>query len=143
MDVTPAEVNLVKLTWSRVVPIKEAAASLFYGRLFELDPSLKPLFKGDLTEQGAKLMATLNAVVGSLDKLDDVVPVAQALAVRHVGYGVKPEHYDAMGECLLSALAETAGRLWDTETEQVWREAYQMIADMMLAGAERITTPPP
>ncbi|HSW26213.1 MAG TPA: globin family protein, partial [Burkholderiaceae bacterium] len=101
---TPAEVNLVKLTWARVVPIKDTAAGLFYGRLFELDPSVKPLFKGDISEQGSKLMATLNTVIGSLDQLDDVVPVAQQLAVRHVRYGVKPEHYDTVGAALLWTL---------------------------------------
>jgi hemoglobin-like flavoprotein len=135
VDVTPAEVNLVKLTWSRVVPIKEAAAGLFYGRLFELDPSLKPLFKGDLTEQGAKLMATLNTVVGSLDKLDDVVPVAQALAVRHVGYGVKPEHYDTVGAALLWTLERGLGAGFGADVNKAWTSAYTTLASAMKAAA--------
>jgi hemoglobin-like flavoprotein len=136
---TPAEVNLVKHTWSRVVPIKETAASLFYGRLFELDPSLKPLFKGDITEQGAKLMATLNAVVGSLDKLDEVVPVAQALAVRHVGYGVRPEHYDTVGAALLWTLERGLGAGFTADVANAWTVAYTALAGAMKGAAYRMT----
>jgi hemoglobin-like flavoprotein len=136
---TPAEVNLVKHTWSRVVPIKETAASLFYGRLFELDPSLKPLFKGDITEQGAKLMATLNAVVGSLDKLDEVVPVAQALAVRHVGYGVRPEHYDTVGAALLWTLERGLGAGFTADVAKAWTVAYTALAGAMKGAAYRMT----
>jgi len=132
---TPAEVNLVKLTWSRVVPIKDTAAGLFYGRLFELDPSVKPLFKGDISEQGSKLMATLNTVVGSLDQLDDVVPVAQQLAVRHVRYGVKPEHYDTVGAALLWTLERGLGAGFTGDVKQAWASAYATLAGAMKAAA--------
>jgi hemoglobin-like flavoprotein len=132
---TPAEVNLVKITWSRVVPIKDTAAGLFYGRLFELDPSVKPLFKGDISEQGSKLMATLNTVVGSLDKLDDVVPVAQQLAVRHVRYGVKPEHYDTVGAALLWTLERGLGAGFTSDVKQAWTSAYATLAGAMKAAA--------
>ena len=132
---TPAEVNLVKLTWSRVVPIKDTAAGLFYTRLFELDPSVKPLFKGDISEQGSKLMATLNTVVGSLDKLDDVVPVAQKLAVRHVRYGVKPEHYDTVGAALLWTLERGLGAGFTSDVKQAWTSAYATLAGAMKTAA--------
>ena len=132
---TPAEVNLVKLTWSRVVPIKDTAAGLFYNRLFELDPSVRPLFKGDISEQGSKLMATLNTVVGSLDQLDDVVPVAQQLAVRHVRYGVKPEHYDTVGAALLWTLERGLGAGFTSDVKQAWTSAYATLAGAMKAAA--------
>ena len=132
---TPAEVNLVKLTWSRVVPIKDTAAGLFYNRLFELDPSVRPLFKGDISEQGSKLMATLNTVVGSLNQLDDVVPVAQQLAVRHVRYGVKPEHYDTVGAALLWTLERGLGAGFTSDVKQAWTSAYTTLAGAMKAAA--------
>lgn len=132
---TPAEVNLIKRTWSRVVPIKEAAAGLFYGKLFELDPSVKPMFKGDIKEQGAKLMATLNVVVESLDKLDQVVPVAKELAVRHVPYGVKPAHYDTVGTALLWTLEQGLGEGFTPDVKQAWAKAYTTLAGVMKEAA--------
>jgi hemoglobin-like flavoprotein len=132
---TPAEVNLIKLTWSRVVPIKETAAGLFYGKLFELDPSVRPMFKGDIKEQGAKLMATLNVVVESLDKLDQVVPVAKELAIRHVPYGVKPGHYDTVGEALLWTLEQGLGTGFTADVKQAWAKAYTTLAGVMKEAA--------
>ena len=81
--------------------LSEQAAALFYGRLFEIAPSVKPLFKGDMTEQGRKLMATLAVVVNGLTNLETILPAASALAKRHVGYGVKPIHYPIVSEALL------------------------------------------
>lgn len=132
---TPADIDLVKTTWARVVPIKDTAASLFYGRLFELDPSVRPLFKGDITEQGSKLMATLNVVVGSLDKLDAVAPVAQALAVRHVAWGVRPEHYDTVGAALLWTLEQGLGAAFTPDVKAAWTEAYATLAGAMKSAA--------
>jgi hemoglobin-like flavoprotein len=135
---TPAEVNLVKRTWARVVPIKDTAAGLFYGKLFELDPSVKPMFKGDINEQGAKLMATLNVVVeslDSLDKLEQVVPVAQELAIRHVDYGVKPGHYDTVGTALLWTLEQGLGDGFTPDVKQAWVSAYTTLAGAMKQAA--------
>ncbi len=132
---TPAEIYIVKNTWARVVPIKDTAGALFYGRLFELDPSVKPMFKGDIGAQGAKLMATLNVVVGSLDKLDEVVPVAQSLAKRHVDWGVKPEHYDTVGNALLWTLEQGLGAGFTPDVEQAWTTAYTTLAGAMKSAA--------
>lgn len=132
---TPAEINLVKHTWARVVPIKDTAATLFYGRLFELDPAVQPMFKGDIAEQGAKLMATLNVVVTSLDKLDEVVPVAQALAVRHVAWGVQPAHYDTVGAALLWTLEQGLGEGFTPDVKDAWATAYTTLAGAMKAAA--------
>jgi hemoglobin-like flavoprotein len=132
---TPAEVNLIKRTWTRVVPIKDTAADLFYNKLFELDPSVQPMFKGDIKEQGAKLMATLNVVVESLDKLDQVVPVAKELAIRHVPYGVKPEHYDTVGAALLWTLEQGLGAGFTADVKQAWAKAYTTLAGVMKEAA--------
>jgi hemoglobin-like flavoprotein len=90
---TLEEISLVQNTWAKMVPIKEAAAELFYGKLFELDPALKPLFKGDIKEQGRKLMAMIDVAVNGLARLEQLVPAVQALGRRHAGYGVKDAHY--------------------------------------------------
>ena len=86
---TPEQTMLVKSSWEKVLPISDKAAELFYGRLFELDPDLKSLFKGDMEEQGRKLMRMISTAVAALDRLEAIVPAVQQLGVRHVGYGVK------------------------------------------------------
>ena len=97
---TPAQVELIQQSFSRLAPISDKAAALFYDRLFETLPEVKPLFRGDMTEQGRKLMATLAVVVNGLNKLDAILPAASALAKRHVGYGVKAAHYAPVGAAL-------------------------------------------
>src|SRR5260370_463527 len=93
---TPHQISLVTSTWQKVMPISETAAGLFYGKLFELDPSLKPLFKGDMKEQGRKLMSMINAAVVSLNRLDKIVPAVQDLGRRHAKYGVKQKDYETV-----------------------------------------------
>jgi len=96
----------VKISWDQVVPIASPAAELFYDRLFKLDPSLKPMFKGDMTEQGQKLMRMLGIAVDNLDRLDEIVPAVQDLGVKHLDYGVKNSRYDSVGEALLWTLGQ-------------------------------------
>ena len=91
-----------------VAPTSQAAA-LFYGRLFEIAPAVKPLLRGDMTEQGCKLMATLRVAVNSLDNLEAVLPAASALAERHLGYGVKATDYTPVGAALLWTLEQGLG----------------------------------
>jgi len=97
--------------WLRVklVALTSQAAALFYGRLFEIAPVVKSLLRGDMTEQGCKLMATLGAVVNSLGNLEAVLPAASALAKRHVDYGVKAAHYPPVGAALLWTLEQNLG----------------------------------
>ena len=94
---TPEQMTLVQTSWEKVVPISDKAAELFYGKLFETDPELKPLFKGDMAEQGKKLMTMITTVVRGMKNLEALVPAIQDLGRRHVGYGVKDEHYDTVG----------------------------------------------
>lgn len=135
---TPQQVDLLKNSWSKVVPIKETAAELFYGKLFELDPAVKPLFKGDMTEQGRKLMAAINTVVNSADKLDAMVPVLQDMAKRHVAYGVRNAHYDTVGAALLWTLGQGLGDGFTPEVEEVWVGAYTAIAGVMKDAAATV-----
>ncbi len=135
---TPAQIDLVKTTWTKVIPIKETAAELFYGRLFELDPSLKPLFKGNMVEQGRKLMAMINTAVNALDQLDTVVPAIQEMGRRHVAYGVKAQHYDTVGAALLWTLEKGLDTAFTPDVKGAWATVYGLLADTMKQAAAEI-----
>ena len=107
---TQAQKTLVQDSFKTIVPIADDAASLFYRRLFELDPSLERMFPSDMTEQRKKLVQMLAAAVKGLDRLDQLVPVVQSLGRRHAGYGVLDTHYDTVGSALLWTLEEIEGK---------------------------------
>ena len=132
---TPQQIDLVQSSFAKVAPIADAAAALFYGRLFELAPGVRPLFHGDMTDQGRKLMMTLGVVVNGLKNLDAIVPVAQALAVKHVGYGVQAADYAPVGEALLWTLQQGLGEAYTTEVEAAWTTAYTTLSSVMIAAA--------
>ncbi len=135
---TPEQITLVQTSWQKVVPIKDKAAELFYGKLFELDANLKPLFKGDMTEQGRKLMAMINTVVNKLNDLDDIVPAVQDLGKKHVGYGVKDSHYDTVAAALLWTLSAGLGDAFTSDVEAAWTEAYTILATAMKEAAATV-----
>ena len=123
-------------SFAKVTPIADEAASMFYGRLFEIAPEVKPLFHGDMTEQGRKLMATLAVVVnGSSHNLPTILPAASALAKKHVGYGVKPSHYTAVGAALLWTLERGLGAAWTPEAATAWTAAYTTLSGFMIGEA--------
>ncbi len=132
---TPEQIELVKTSWAQVVPIADTAAKLFYGKLFELDPALKPLFKGDMTEQGKKLMRMVGTAVNGLDRLDQIVPAVKDLGVRHVAYGVQDSHYDTVGSALLWTLGQGLGESFTTDVETAWATVYGLLADTMKSAA--------
>ncbi|HEY0330037.1 MAG TPA: globin family protein [Rhodopseudomonas sp.] len=132
---TPADIALVQDSFSKVAPISEQAAALFYGRLFEIAPDVKPMFKGDIREQGRKLMATLAVVVGGLTDLNSVLPAASRLAKHHVGYGVKAAHYGFVGAALLWTLEQGLGEAWNPELASAWTSAYATLSGYMIAEA--------
>jgi nitric oxide dioxygenase len=132
---TPDQVKAIQDSFGKVKPIADQAAALFYGRLFEIAPEAKPLFRGDMTEQGRKLMATLAAVVHGLDNLEAVLPAASALAKGHVGYGVKAADYAPVGAALLWTLEKGLGDQWTPELAAAWGEAYTVLSEFMIAEA--------
>lgn len=134
---TPEQAVLVKTSWAKVVPIKEAAAGLFYGKLFELDPSLKGMFKGDMAEQGRKLMAMINTAVNGLDKLEAIVPAVQDLGKRHVAYGVTDQHYDTVGSALVWTLEQGLGADFTPEVKDAWVTVYGVLATTMKQAAAK------
>ena len=123
--------------WLRVklVVSTSQAAALFYWRLFEIAPAVKPLFRGDMTEQGCKLMATLGVVVNSLGNLEAVLPAASALAKRHVDYGVKAADYTPVGAALLWTLERGLGPQWTREAAAAWTAAYSILSGFMIEQA--------
>ncbi len=129
------QITLVQESFAKVVPIKEAAAEIFYNRLFEVAPAVKPMFKGDMKEQGAKLMTTLGVVVNGLRDLDKIVPVAEQLAVKHIDYGVTAEHYETVGAALLFTLKTGLGDDFTGEVEEAWTTAYTTLSGVMISAA--------
>jgi hemoglobin-like flavoprotein len=133
---TPQQVALVQQSFGKVVPIAPQAAEIFYARLFELAPQVRPLFKGDMAEQGRKLMAMLATVVAGLTRLDTIVPAAQKLAERHVAYGAKAEHYPVVGQALLDTLEKGLGADFTPEVREAWAQAYGLLSGVMIAAQE-------
>lgn len=132
---TPEQIALVQNSFAQVAPIADQAAALFYGRVFELAPQTRAMFKDDLSDQGRKLMQTLGTVVAGLNDLDTIVPIAQALAVRHVGYGVQAEHYSVVGEALLWTMGQGLGDGFTSEVEEAWAAAYGTLSTVMIDAA--------
>ena len=137
---TPRQENLIRTSWAQVAPIADVAATIFYDRLFELDPSLRPMFAHtDMAGQRRNLMQTLTVVVKSIDRLGEIVPAVQALGRRHAGYGVKPEHFATVGQALLDTLAVGLGEAFTPDVREAWATAYGVLADVMMeAMAESV-----
>jgi hemoglobin-like flavoprotein len=128
--------KLVQESWAKVVPIAEQAADIFYGKLFEADPALRALFKGDMKAQGKKLMQMISVAVAGLDRLGDIVPAVQALGKRHVGYGVQDSHYDTVGGALLDTLSVGLGPAFTPEVKDAWVVVYGVLSTTMKDAAK-------
>jgi len=141
MSLTSEEIKLVQDSWAKVLPIAETAAELFYGRLFELDPDLKPLFKADIKSQGEKLMTMINVAVNGLNNLNAIVPAVQELGKRHVDYGVTEKDYTTVATALLWTLGKGLGDDFTTEVEAAWTKVYTVLATTMLDAAKSSPAP--
>jgi hemoglobin-like flavoprotein len=127
---------LVRSSFAKVTPIADSAAKLFYGRLFELDPTLRSLFKSDMEDQGNKLMTMIGGAVGLLDQPDALIPVVQSLGRRHAGYGVEDGHYETVGAALLWTLEKGLGAAFTPDVEQAWATTYEVLSNTMKAAAD-------
>jgi len=135
--VTPTQIDLIRASWTKVEPIADTAAQLFYGRLFEVDPRTKVLFRRtDMEAQRRNLMQTLTVVVKSLDKLEAIVPAVQALGRRHAGYGVRAADYETVGAAPLWTLEQGLGEAFDEPTRDAWASAYGLLASVMIEASE-------
>jgi hemoglobin-like flavoprotein len=133
---TPRQIEIVKLSFGKIMPFKDQVAELFYCRLFELDPSLRLMFKSDMTEQKQKLMVALALVVTNLEKMDSLLPAIRELGRRHKSYGVRNRQYDVVGSALTWTLEIGLGTGWNKELADAWSKAYGRVAAAMIEGAE-------
>lgn len=132
---TPDQIRLVQASYARIKPEAASAAEAFYRRLFELDPSVRGLFHGNLAQQGERLMQMIGAAVGLLGRPETLFPVLHALGARHVGYGVQPAHYDTVGQALLDTLAAGLGEAFTPAHHEAWTALFGIVKREMLGEA--------
>jgi nitric oxide dioxygenase len=132
---TPKQQRLVRDSFQSIQEYSDSVVLLFYGRLFELAPQTRSMFKIDIREQARKLMDMLTTVVDSLNRLEELRPQLAELGKRHVGYGVQPEHYEVLIAALSWAFGQALGVEFDRETRAAWRSLLEAIAKVMLDGA--------
>ncbi len=131
-------IPIVQQSWQQVLPIRDIAAELLYAKLFELDPSLKALFKGDMKAQGSKLMTMIGVAVANLDRPETLMPVLKGLGARHGGYGVKDHHYDTVAAALLDTLQRGLGDAFTPQVKAAWIVVYSVLAGTMKAAAKPV-----
>jgi len=135
---TPEQKHLVRDTWKQVAPIADAAAGMFYRRLFEIDPTTRALFHAtDMAAQRKKLLQVLAFAIGGLDNLGALVSKVEELGRRHAGYGVTDAHYDSVGAALLWTLEQRLGRAWTPAVAAAWTEVYGLLSGIMRDAAAR------
>ena len=134
---TNKQIDLVKTSWAIVRAIDPiTVGGLFYNRLFEIAPQLRPMFRNPVPEQSKKLLAMINYVISKLDKLEDILDEVAKLAKRHVSYGVKPDHYRIVGDALLWTLEKGLGEKWNEEVKEAWTICYQVLSSAMINASE-------
>jgi hemoglobin-like flavoprotein len=130
--VTPTDVALVQSSFRRIAPTAEQAGALFYARLFELDPTLRELFRGDMRQQGRKLMSMLGTAVSSLERLEMLISIVRAFGARHHRYGVFAEHYATVGAALIWTLQKGLGPEFTPAVANAWSTTYSFLANIMI-----------
>ena len=135
---TNKQIEQVKSSWAIVATIDSiTVGGLFYNRLFEIAPQLKPMFRNPIPEQSKKLLAMINYVISKLDKLEDILEEVAKLAKRHMNYGVKPDHYRIVGDALLWTLEKGLAENWNDEIKEAWSNCYQILSSAMINASER------
>lgn len=134
---TPKQIELIEDSWDFVITNTEEAGRIFYDRLFEESPHLRPLFKGDLREQQRKLISLITFAVSKLANLDEIIKDVEALGARHRNYGVKDEHYNNVASALLWTLEKGLGSRWTPEVKQAWTDLYVALAGIMMKAPQK------
>lgn len=133
---TPQQITLVRQSFALVAPVAPQAAAMFYENLFTADPALRPMFRGDMVQQGNLLMRMIQGAVGMLDNPELLLPTLHALGARHVAYGVKEQHYGTVGRALLRTLNEALGDAFTPDVADAWATMYDVVSRTMQEGAE-------
>lgn len=134
---TPDQIRAVQTSFALLAPEAEKVAALFYHRLFSQAPSLRPLFTGDMPEQGRKLMNMLAMIVRSLSAPGGLMPILAEMGRRHRGYGVEDWQYAVVGEALLWTLGSRLGERFTPDVAGAWSEAFRLLSSCMIEGARR------
>lgn len=134
---TPQQIELVRTSFAQVQPIAPQAAAMFYDRLFEHDPTLRPLFRGDMAQQGQLLMTMLGRAIALLQRPAELNPALASLGARHVGYGVRDEHYVTVGVALLETLSTGLGAAFTDDVRAAWTAMYVHVSGTMRAAARQ------
>lgn len=140
---TPEQVAMVQESFKKVVPIASTAADLFYGRLFEIAPEVRPLFPDDLASQKKKLIGMLATAVANLHQVEKIIPAVEDLGRRHVAYGVTAKQYEPVGAALLWTLEKGLGDAFTPPVKAAWTETYMTLAGVMRGAAEGVAVPKP
>jgi len=138
---TPEQVKLVQDSFAKVAPIAPQAADIFYDRLFEIAPEMRPLFPSEMADQKQKLMAMLATAVSNLNQLEKILPAVEDLGRRHVGYGVTSAHYKPVGEALIYTLERGLGPDFTPETKEAWIATFTALSGVMTKAAEESIPP--
>jgi nitric oxide dioxygenase len=138
---TPEQIQLVRLSFVKVMDAKASAGKLFYDRLFAIAPEVRPLFKSDIGDQAEKMMDMLATAIAALKSPQALTPVLEGLGRRHAGYGVRDEHYDNVREAMLWALERTLGDAFTPQVRDAWTALYGTVAAVMknAASGRRVT----
>lgn len=137
----PQQITLIRDSFALIEPMADEVAELFYRHLFTADPALRPLFKGDMQQQGKLLMTMLGAAVRILDRPDSLLPVLRSLGARHAQYGVQDAHYATVGAALIQTLDDGLGALFTAELRAAWLALYGVVSTTMMAAAKDATLP--
>ncbi len=133
---TPKQIGLMQASWAMVLPVKDSVTTLFYGRIFDLDPGLQTLFRGDMKVQGRKLLSFIGAAISSLGSVDNIIPGLQELGRKHLDYGVKDSDYDTFGAALIWALEQGLGEAFSVDVCDAWIQTYELLAGVMKNAAK-------
>lgn len=137
---TPHQISLVQKTWALAEPLGDTVTTLFYGRLFELDPSLRSLFKKDMNDQGRSLRVMLSMVITGLTQMDRLAPALAASGRRHVAYGINDSQYDTVGEALYWTLEQGLRDHFTAEVREAWKQTYEFMAGAMKQAAQEVAS---
>jgi hemoglobin-like flavoprotein len=134
---TQEQMLLVKNSWKIFRNVEASIiADLFYTKLFFDNPRLRRMFSKDMDLQYKKLVDMLTSIISSLDKADQIDEELKALAIRHIGYGVKRRHYGLVGDALIWTLEKGLGDDWNDKLKESWLACYKMIAEIMINATE-------
>lgn len=137
---TAQHTTLVRDSFEGIREMASPVILLFYGRLFDLDPSLRAMFKIDMRTQAEKLTNMLATLVDSLDRMDELRPMLRELGVRHADYGVQPEHYRTLNSALLWAFGQALDQDFQPDVRQAWSALLSEVEAAMLGAPEPVTS---